>query len=1052
MTSTAGPSEAETGGETDPDVEGGGGLAPSGVGVTQRYKAPNLNSDDPQERIAARRLRIAARLEAKRREALGEDPDAKKLVEEEQSRSHKQIEESRQRLAKLLLDGTQLVTNIQVAADAREAHRRSEEEELSRQRVEKLENEAKANQDKFDEITSKWASAKTKTIPQDLWDLLNLQQQHCAVLIEEKNKLISELQQELKSKDDQYVKDLRKQTDDINLLLDRMEEQIKNLMRNYRRELLQIEVLFSALSPQIKAFLLQTVPSLGRAAWGGEQRSSQGIAGALATSSNRISAWPQKGCLGRRAEELASEASVASEAGFRGILPSSESWHDKQMLRLRSGLNNFHPSFPFLSGMGTAHIRHLFQKAFELERRELLTSNKKKWEEGMAALNKQELEFMMARLKKVEEYERELNQLRVQDAEEYNVIKIKLEHDVQILEQQLQQMKATYQLNQEKLEYNFQVLKKRDEENTIIKSQQKRKLNRLHDVVNNLRLKLAKQIKQYREENLTLTADYKRIVEQYKDLQRTMRHFAIVDAQHFRDVWLMNEEEAKVLIRRALNADRVIHAQQLGLQWEEPDSWVLRNVGPFMYQKKMKSASQLARDVMTPEPSPQEAGHLSRGSPREDTIPEEESKEEASKEAGDLERELKSPWPLSTHTLKHILELLCDESGFLIESKLRGLLQPLEKHDRTLMSLDSIFMALSIDNEEDVYKMVDFFMKFKAQQVATGLETEEVVEPSPKEATPDVEVTEETEEETSSVQPEVEKAPPDPVATLSAIQMHPNDILKALKAFVQEFQEPRDRHPVVKKVCEERDNSKDSEYWDTLAHIIPDGKLKLWDALVAGLEKYYHILTQRSKLITETDGLHQQNAELRLLLHQYLHSPVSKGVKSRKETQGRCKGKHKGEQRRRRLDSERGEEPGHGAAALGPQELLDHVARHGVEEEAHHDEQQKGQDNLDDEPFVAGADEVPDRLQRVQEPDEGCIRTTVEEKRENKMSTLSKCPNHLSGGEGQGKVLAPSGLVQRPTTAGLTSPLRHGARDRWKGPWLIFRDGTGNGFTAVFPG
>lgn len=46
---------------------------------------------------------------------------------------------------------------------------------------------------------------------------------------------------------------------------------------------------------------------------------------------------------------------------------------------------------------------------------------------------------------------------------------------------------------------------------------------RLHDVVNNLRLKLAKQIKQYREENLTLTADYKRIVEQYKDLQRTMR-------------------------------------------------------------------------------------------------------------------------------------------------------------------------------------------------------------------------------------------------------------------------------------------------------------------------------------------------------------------------------------------------------------------------------------------------------------------------------------------------------------------------------------------------
>ena len=48
----------------------------------------------------------------------------------------------------------------------------------------------------------------------------------------------------------------------------------------------------------------------------------------------------------------------------------------------------------------------------------------------------------------------------------------------QVLQQQLQQMKATYQLNQEKLEYNFQVLKKRDEENTITKSQQKRKITR----------------------------------------------------------------------------------------------------------------------------------------------------------------------------------------------------------------------------------------------------------------------------------------------------------------------------------------------------------------------------------------------------------------------------------------------------------------------------------------------------------------------------------------------------------------------------------------------
>ncbi|XP_050804733.1 dynein regulatory complex protein 1 [Gopherus flavomarginatus] len=711
---------------------------PEGPGEP-RARRPSLNSEEQEERIAARRLRIAARLEAKRREALGEDPDAKKAEAEELSRSHKQIEESRQRLAKLLNDGTQLVTNIQVAADARETQRRAEEDELKRQRLEKLENESRTNQDKFEEITLKWGSAKEKTIPQDLWEVLNQQQQHCALLIEEKNKLISELQQELKSKDDQYVKDLKKQSDDINLLVDRMEEQIRNLMKTYRRELMQIE------------------------------------------------------------------------------------------------------------------------KAFELERRELLSSNKKKWEQAMQAHNAQELENLITRMQKVEEYEKQLNQLRVQDAEEYNTIKIQLENDVQILEQQLQQMKAIYQLNQEKLEYNFQVLKKRDEENTIIKSQQKRKLNRLHDVLNALRMKLDKQIKQFQEENQTLTADYKRIVEQYKDLQRTMRHFAVVDAQKFLEVWLMNEEEAKGLMWKALKADRIIHTQQLGLPWVEPDYWFLDNVGPIVHRMAIRSASKLAREVMALTESSQQEEE-------EDAV--EEGRKEAAAEAGE---EVKPPRHISVKSVKHILELLCDESGFLIESKLLGLLQPLERHERSLMRLDAIFAALGIDNEDDVYTLVDFFLKFKAQQVISSQGKQWAEDQGPEELAVDAADS----DEGSTALKEEGTAHQSSAASLSSLLFHPDDVLKALKAFVLDFQKLRDKRPQVKNVMEERDDSKDSEYWEALAHVIPEPKLKVWDALEAALEKYYSVLSQRSKLLTDLDGLQQQNTELHMLLHQYLTSKVN---------------------------------------------------------------------------------------------------------------------------------------------------------------------------------
>ncbi|XP_010989511.2 dynein regulatory complex protein 1 isoform X1 [Camelus dromedarius] len=681
---------------------------------------PSIHSDNPQERIQARRLRIAARLEARRREALGEYLDGKKESEEDQSKSYKQKEESRLKLAKLLLCGTELVTNIQVAADIREIHRRVEEEEIKRQRLEKLENEVKTSQDKFDEITVKWEEGKQKRIPQELWEMLNAQQVHCAGLIEDKNKLINELQQELKTKDDQYVKDLKKQSDDICLLLERMEEQVKNVMKSFRQELYHIE------------------------------------------------------------------------------------------------------------------------KAFETERQELLTSNKKKWERALQTHNARELEYLMNRIKRVEDYEKQLNKQRIRDCEEYNSIKIKLEQDVQILEQQLQQMKATYQLNQEKLEYNFQVLKKRDEESTVIKSQQKRKINRLHDVLINLRSKYNKQVKLFQEENRSLTSDYKRLVTQFKELQKAMRHFAVIDDKQFQEIWLMNEEEAKDLISRAFDVDRIIHMQHLGLPWTAPDFWFLRNVGPISQQQK--SATQILEEVLM-------------------------QAEEEGTEESESESYLDLPKQVSAKTTRKILMLLCDESGFLIEKKLLGLLLPLEKDECYMLRLDAIFSALGIENEDDLYKLVNFFLKYQAHHL-----------PPPQEQTSLISASETVEQlvlqgvksgSLAEGEPQEQEPPPSPRL------IHPNDVLKILEAFVMGLRKPRDFQVPVKLLKVVRDDSKDSEYWKALTTVIPSTKQNLWDALYTALEKYHLVLTQRAELLVENQCLERQNTELLQLLQQYLDSRIN---------------------------------------------------------------------------------------------------------------------------------------------------------------------------------
>ncbi|NXK24988.1 DRC1 protein, partial [Arenaria interpres] len=687
------------------------------------------------------------------RETLGEDEEPEVAVEEEEQRkSHKQIEESRQRLAKLLFDGTQMVTNIQVAADLRETQRRAEEAELKLQRVAKLENEADSGTFKFEEITSKWALAEEMKVPQELWQLLNQQQEQCALLLEKKNELISDLQQELKNKDEQYVQAIKKQSEDIHLLLERMEEQIRLLLKTYRRNLLQIE------------------------------------------------------------------------------------------------------------------------KAFELERQELLDNNRKKWEEGIQAHNTQELEYLRGRMKKVEEFEKQLHQLRVQDEEEYNSMKIRLENDVEHLERQLQQFKAIYLMNQEKLDYSLQVLKKQDEENTIMRSQQRRKLNRLHSLLNNLKTKLANQEKQFREENQSLAADCKRIAGQCKEAQRSMRHFAVSDAEKFTEVWLMNEEEAKGLMRKALDADRIIHAQQLGLPWEEPSYWFLHNVGPLKRYKAKRTATKLAAEVVT----------ASSG---------EGVKEKAVK----VEDGVKPLRNISKKTAKRILELVSDESGFLIEKKLLKPLNALGRHERTLMKLDSIFTALGIDTEDDLYQLVDFFQKYKAQEVALSqvpggrwllgrrrgwkthcpvcwLSLQSQDSPGGEDV---MDRAEDRGDGGSGAQRDELKSPGTSPGSLPSLHVHADDVLKILKMFVRDFEKPREKDRPPKEVPQVPDSSEDGEYWESLAHVIPEPTLKLWDALAVALEEYYEVLMRRSSLLAEAAVLQQQNSELYLLLKEYVSSGVN---------------------------------------------------------------------------------------------------------------------------------------------------------------------------------
>uniref|UniRef100_A0A3P8YSI1 Dynein regulatory complex protein 1 n=1 Tax=Esox lucius TaxID=8010 RepID=A0A3P8YSI1_ESOLU len=535
-------------------------------------------------------------------------------------------------------DWTELVTNIQVAADARESQCRADMFEAGRLRVEKLENEAKSSLEKCEEIIRKWTVTKVKEFPQDLRDSLNSQQQLCARIIEDKNKVIQELQQEIKLSDDCFVKDRKTQAEHMDLIIDRMEEQVNFLMGSYRDELVQ------------------------------------------------------------------------------------------------------------------------FENSLEQERRILLTGNRRKWEQHMEERRHKELENAMQRMRRVEEYDKSLQQLRTSEAEDL----IKLDTDVR---QKMQQIKATLQLRQETHHYCLEVMKNIDGDNTIVKSLMTEKINRWQDVVSRLKIKCANEEKLAWEVYQKLTEDYKLKMQQYKDLQKK-KQLAAIHAKRFEEIWLMNKEEVKALVTKALDTDRLIHEQLLGLSWQPPPLGFMEQCGtsPFLVKK--------------------------------------------------------------------IQELLCDKAGFLIESQLFKILSPLEKDEQCLMKMDSIF-TVSMTVKPTVCHGVHQFT-FTLTPESSDRQTVSVLSL--------------------------------PTSDL----MNPNDVLVALKAFT--VVAPKD--PSMLAVGG-RDNSEDAAYWKAMADVIPEAKLKVWDALETALNKYHVVLTDKSKLIKDTQRLRQQNAELQKLLQQQANSRVS---------------------------------------------------------------------------------------------------------------------------------------------------------------------------------
>ena len=360
--------------------------------------------------------------------------------------------------------------------------------------------------------------------------------------------------------------------------------------------------------------------------------------------------------------------------------------------------------------------------------------------------------------------------------------------------------------------------------------------------------------------------EYRKNTEQYRDIQKKAKRFRASDVKLFQDVWVMNEGKVRDMAGEVVQADRVVYAHQLGLDWVKPqDVPSPMECAVVTTKSKMSQATLYASQILS------QTGESGAGV---DTHLAGDGEER--KEGGQEEREerVQVSGPDTTSgkiypptIVKRVLELLCDEGEFLLDDKLSRLVAPLEKEEQMMMKLDSIFKSLGIHTEEDIQHLVRYFISERAEREEEE-EVEEVGRDEEKESKEEGESRAPEEEATCTKQ--------GLVTTKKAILIHPNDISMAIRQFIEQRKLATRPTPLSPSALGPSSAELlDGSFWQQMTEVLPQGHEKVWDALLEGLEQYHSVLVSRSKCIEETQALSTQNNELQKLLQQYMHSRIN---------------------------------------------------------------------------------------------------------------------------------------------------------------------------------
>lgn len=451
------------------------------------------------------------------------------------------------------------------------------------------------------------------------------------------------------------------------------------------------------------------------------------------------------------------------------------------------------------------------EDAFAEERTRIIHDHTKEIDSLFETRKVKEAYYKESKQAREEACQREVDDLIAKGVDQHTKLKITLELNIQTLNEQLEEIRATYQLNTEKLDYNYRVLTDLDVEKHAELTKYKKRLSKLKDQLSGFVSKYTELETSETKVNDDLTEDYRRLTRKYKELQAKFRHFEISDTQKFEEVWGMHEDEAKNKVDQLLKADKIITEQQLHWAWKAPDMAALQNV--------LSKRGAIVESVVAADPATGEDTRTVSGA-----------------------------------KMRAIVRLIASEAGFLLNQEVQAAIESLPEEEAELSKAENLLKALGVKSEDKLKTLVSYFFHDKS-----GSTTQE------NQAEFEMEI------QTLHNAPNDIHELRDLIRAEDVIQAVAMFIEDTSDTNLGGATTAAGKDPLGGK----RKQEALKRYWDQLANIVSDESVNVWIQLEKDCQNLKEVLSKRAALVENVDTLAAKNAELKITLNRYLGDPVN---------------------------------------------------------------------------------------------------------------------------------------------------------------------------------